>query len=82
MPGDESFARTVRIAIPFEEPGTEVAPKAPRAVVKKKRLAPLDEFAGAAPYQELLQSLYDGVLITNATGLIMDVNDRAMDFLL
>jgi len=82
MPRDESFARTVRIAIPFEGSVTEASPKAPRAVVKKKGLAPLDESAGAAPFQELLQSLYDGVLITNAAGLIMDVNERAMDFLL
>ncbi|MDP2989424.1 MAG: ATP-binding protein, partial [Kiritimatiellota bacterium] len=42
----------------------------------------MDESADAAPYQELLQSLYDGVLITDATGRIMDVNERAMDFLL
>jgi len=82
MSGNELLNRTMRIAIPFEESGTEAAPKIPRAVVKKKGPAPLEESAGAAPYQELLQSLYDGVLITNAAGLIMDVNERAMDFLL
>ncbi|MFH1476863.1 MAG: ATP-binding protein [Verrucomicrobiota bacterium] len=74
--------RTMRIAIPFEESETVTAPKVPRVIVKKKRPVPLDESADAAPYQELLQSLYDGVLITDATGLIMDVNERAMDFLL
>lgn len=74
--------RTMRIAIPFEESETVTAPKVPRVIVKKKRPVPLDESADAAPYQELLQSLYDGVLITDATGRIMDVNERAMDFLL
>lgn len=82
MPGDDSFARTVRIAIPFEESETNVAPKIPRPVIKKKVPAPLDESTDATPYQELLQSLYDGVLITDASGRIMDVNERAMDFLL
>ena len=82
MPENESFARTVRIAIPFEESGTAVALKIPQAVIKKKGPAPLDESADTAPYQELLQSLYDGVLITDAAGRIMDVNERAMDFLL
>lgn len=81
MPSDDSFARTVRIAIPFEEAGAKTAPKVPRPVITKKGPAPWDE-SGASPYQELLQSLYDGVLITNSAGRIMNVNDRAMDFLL
>ncbi|MCX6992473.1 MAG: ATP-binding protein [Kiritimatiellaeota bacterium] len=82
MSENDSFARTVRIAIPFEESAAVVMPKVPRVIVKKKGPTPLDESADAAPYQELLQSLYDGVLITDATGRIMDVNERAMDFLL
>lgn len=82
MSGNESLNRTMRIAIPFEESETAAAPKIPRVIVKKRGMAPLDESTDAVPYQELLQSLYDGVLITNAAGRIIDVNERAMDFLL
>lgn len=38
--------------------------------------------ADASPYQELLQSLYDGAMITDLEGNITNVNARAMDFLL
>lgn len=82
MSGNESLDRTVRIAIPFEQPESALVPKVPRVIVKKKGPAPLDESADTVLYQELLQSLYDGVLITNAAGRIMDVNERAVDFLL
>ncbi len=82
MSGDESFARTVRIAIPFAEPGKASTPKVPRAVIRNKEPAHIDDSPDAAPFQELLQSLYDGVLITDTTGRIMDVNERAVDFLL
>ena len=69
MSRDESFTRTVRIAIPFEKSGPKAAPQVPRVVARKKGPALLDESAGAAPFQELLQSFYDGVLITDAAGL-------------
>jgi len=71
----------MRIAIPFEKSGTKKTPNISRPVIKKKGTTPWDD-AGTLPYQELIQSLYDGVLITTSTGQIMDVNDRAVDFLL
>lgn len=82
MAVDETFARTVRIAIPFENTDAKTAPKTPRATVKRKIPDQPEDNAGNTPYHDLLQSLYDGVLITNASGRIEDVNERALDFLL
>ncbi len=82
MTKDDPFARTVRIAIPFEDSGPKATPKIPRPVMKKKGSTPWEKTSAASYYQELLQSLYDGVLITNSAGRIMDVNDRAINFLL
>jgi len=76
----------MRIAIPLEgEP--EVKAKTPK-IVKKAKLAgqtswivtQTDEI-GPDRYQELLHSLYDGVLITKPSGQIVDVNARAINLL-
>jgi PAS domain S-box-containing protein len=34
----------------------------------------------AAPYERLLQSIYDAVLITDTTGIVEEFNQRALDF--
>lgn len=85
MAKENLFPQTIRIAIPLVEPGQKAKPKVLRPVPKRKGPAPAPppsaRPAGAAVYQELLQSLYDGVLITNLAGRIEDVNDRAMEFL-
>jgi len=73
----------VRIAIPLQEEPAATA-KVPK-IVKKAHVAgqtswivTQTEEMGADRYQELLHSLYDGVLITKASGQIVDVNARAI----
>jgi len=76
----------MRIAIPLEGE-QEVKAKIPK-IAKKAKLAgqtswivtQTDE-TGADRYQELLHSLYDGVLITKPSGQIVDVNARAINLL-
>jgi PAS domain S-box-containing protein len=80
MNKDDSFARTVRIAIPLEAAESERVVPPPEPVLEPE--APAPEAVEVSPYSDLFQSLYDGVLITDAAGRIMDVNDRALDFLL
>lgn len=53
-------------------------PPAPGIKVRAKRSTQLVD----SKYQQLLQSIYDGVLVTDLTGRITDVNIRALDFLL
>ncbi|MBN1674503.1 MAG: PAS domain S-box protein [Kiritimatiellae bacterium] len=62
-------AKTGSIATP------RVLPRMPGMVVLKRK-----EYADSH-YEELLQSIYDGVLITDISGKINDVNVRAIDFL-
>lgn len=86
MTANQQFSRTVRIAIPLEDE-QEVKAKVPK-IAKKAHLAgqtswivtQTDE-TGADRYQELLHSLYDGVLISKASGQIVDVNARAINLL-
>lgn len=86
MSANEQFSRTVRIAIPLEDE-QELKAKIPK-IAGKAHLAgqtswivtQTDE-TGADRYQKLLHSLYDGVLITKASGQIVDVNARAINLL-
>ncbi len=78
-PDNDPSARTMRIDIPPDA----VPPPQPRRVplstfVLKRHDRPLRN----TPYDLLLESVYDGVLITNARGVILDFNHRAADFFL
>jgi len=53
-------------------------PPAPSLKVRAKRSTQIVD----SKYQQLLQSIYDGVLVADLTGKITDVNIRALDFLL
>lgn len=82
---NQQFSRTVRIAIPLRD-NEAAKPKVPKIAQKSRFrqtswiVTQTDE-AGADRYQELLHSLYDGVLITTASGQIVDVNARALALL-
>jgi len=83
MAENQQFSRTVRIAIPLQDE-QETKAKVPK-IVKKAHLAGQTSWivtqtgeSEADRYQELLHSLYDGVLITKASGQIVDVNARAI----
>lgn len=81
------FAQTVRIAIPAEQmeefalqPKTVKIPK-----TAKQQALTLGEKLGEdgyAVYRQLIQNIYDAVLVTDFNGKILDVNIRARDFFL
>ncbi|HBA85885.1 MAG TPA: hypothetical protein DCZ95_17515 [Verrucomicrobia bacterium] len=85
MPLDEERSTTIRIEIPPES----IPPQ-----FKGRRLFDLAKFGSAAKtskkaalseeskYRQLLQSVYDGVLITDLQGRIFDANLRVAEFLL
>ena len=81
-------SQTMRIDIPpdlkeelrHSERGTRVAPAQQPAPASPR---PSKEYAhiGDTDFQELFQSVYDGAIITNPDGMIVDANTRATDFL-
>jgi len=84
---NQQYSKTMRIAIPLDDIVEKKTP-VPRVALKSKpsQTAPWivteTNGEGVDRYQELLHSLYDAVLITRASGQIVDVNARAMSFLL
>ena len=81
---DQQFSSTMRIAIPLDDV-QKVKIKIPKAS-EKAHLAGQPPWvvtqtdqAAADRYQELLHSLYDGVLISKDSGRIVDVNARAIN---
>jgi PAS domain S-box-containing protein len=86
----ESFSRTMRIDLIPDVPSEPVTGKQKRVVVapavrrKSVLLAALPERGSSeeSHYQKLLQSVYDAALISDLSGHIVDVNVRALDFLL
>ncbi|MBN1556836.1 MAG: PAS domain S-box protein, partial [Lentisphaerae bacterium] len=81
----DDTARTMRIALP------EPAPRPPPPAVKVRGASPTSFVARrlateddrrASDYKQLLESIYDGVIITDRKGRIVDFNSRAIDFLL
>lgn len=80
---DEKLAKTMRIDI---DPAT----LPPTRTKRPRRLAQADTFAVRrlergkrnSPYDLLLESVYDGVLITDAHGIVLDFNTRAQEFFL
>lgn len=86
MGSNQQYARTVRIAIPVKDGGAG----APKTIPPVGRTKPPGQTSwivtqsgemGSDRYQELLHSLYDGVLITTAAGQIVDINARAISLL-
>ena len=83
MTTNQKFARTVRIAIPLSETQDpkskfpKITPKA-HAPGQTSWIVTQTGDMNADRFQELLHSLYDGVLITKASGRIVDVNARAI----
>ncbi|MCX7591491.1 MAG: PAS domain-containing protein [Kiritimatiellae bacterium] len=68
LPRDAGEGRSKRIVI--------AAP--PKGDTRGQRT---ERFEGGTNYQQLLQSLYDGTLICDLEGTIVDVNARAVEFL-
>ncbi|MDO9543205.1 MAG: ATP-binding protein, partial [Kiritimatiellia bacterium] len=83
MTMNQEFSSTMRIAIPLED-AQGVKVKIPK-IAKKAHLTGQIPWVvtqtaeqSADHYQELLHSLYDGVLISKDSGRIVDVNARAI----
>jgi PAS domain S-box-containing protein len=79
-------SRTMRIDIdpallpPVPEPPRRVRRRAaatPAFVARRRERVSRD-----TPYDKLLESVYDGVFITDRNGVIVDFNDRAVEFFL
>lgn len=88
MPGREKFSKTIRIDLIPETPSEPVDGKRKRIVVSRAgHHAPSAPVAAAVsdspdlPYRELLQNFYDAALVTDLSGRIADVNQRALEFL-
>lgn len=84
MTYDKRLSKTMRIDLTSAEATTTARQPGPMSNLtrmdwKPPRKAP--EYVARSRYQELLQSLYDAVLITRLTGEIIDVNARAVEFL-
>jgi len=83
MVTNQKFMRTVRIAIPLPESKTSGG-KTPKIVPKLHTpgqtswIVTRTDDKHADRFQELLHSLYDGVLVTKESGQIVDVNARAI----
>ena len=82
MPAPDPSSRTMRIDIPpselppLPEPQRRSAWRVPLSTfVLRRHARPLR----STPYDLLLESVYDGVLVTNAAGVILDFNQRAAD---
>lgn len=88
MSEKESFSRTMRIDLIPDAPSDSLAGRKKRIVVSTtvKKVVPA-HFRSSTPdqdskYRELLRSVYDGALITDLGGRIVDCNPRACDFFL
>jgi PAS domain S-box-containing protein len=87
MSGDSEFSNTMRIDIPLD--ALKDAAPTPRKMDTKliRRRTPVikqperPKHSGETKYDQLLQSIYDGVLISSLGGDILDANVRALDFL-
>lgn len=87
-PNKEMFSRTVRMNIPPElltAPGKVRAPQSPagakRIVTRPSAERPKATLSLDENFQALFQRVYDGAVIADIHGQIVDVNVRAMDFL-
>jgi len=82
MTEENLSASTIRIALVPDQKDdstkTRLAVRRPAAGPAVKRKASAGESAG---YRNLLESIYDGVLIADASGAIIDCNSRALHML-
>ena len=87
MSAENEFSNTMRIDIPMEARGHPVGSDRKMDTKLTRRRSPVikvpqsPNHMGETKYDQLLQSIYDGVLITTLDGAILDANARAMDFL-
>jgi PAS domain S-box-containing protein len=85
MSVNEKFSQTMRIAIPLDrmEPAASGTTAVPRvAAAKPQRIRDLLSDAEYAMYAQLVQNIYDAMLLTTPDGAIVDGNSRAEEFLL
>ncbi|MBN1675345.1 MAG: PAS domain S-box protein [Kiritimatiellae bacterium] len=82
----KKLSQTVRIDIPPEAdslPASHAMPEADAADALRRPADPsrtvvmLRSLVDGSRYQELLQNMYDGVLMTDQKGRVVEVNDRA-----
>ncbi|NCC53393.1 MAG: PAS domain S-box protein, partial [Spartobacteria bacterium] len=87
MSEEEFYSSTMRIDISpdlmeqarAERMAADVNKRQPRTVIRIPKKAPMTTMGGQ-DFNELLQNIYDAVLITDMTGNINSVNVRAMQF--
>ena len=84
--GDKKrFSKTMRIDLIPDVPVEPEAGAMQRVVVSALGSAPSDRPVpggeGQSPYRQLLERLYDGAVVTDLGGTIVDVNVRAAEFL-
>lgn len=83
---NEKFSQTMRIAIPLDRTAPAAAgmvAAVPRvAAAKPQRIRDLLSDAEYAMYSQLVQNIYDAMLLTTPDGAIVDGNSRAEEFLL
>lgn len=85
MKAEQPASRTMRIDI---DPQAIVATPAPRRSRRRTPVTPQPGFVAGrrgratrdTPYDKLLESIYDGVFITDRRGVILDYNARAAEF--
>ncbi len=86
MPADQSqaSAQTMRIDIlsmpESRHARKNAAPQPPQPRIRETSKRPLTK-AADSNFEELFQRVYDGALITNLDGLILDANERALEAL-
>ncbi len=87
MPEEDEFSSTMRIDITPDvlKELRQAAPKVNAKRIKRRpaviKVPDRDRTQGeASKYDQLLRSIYDGVLITDLDGKIVDANPRALDF--
>ncbi|NCC51702.1 MAG: PAS domain S-box protein [Spartobacteria bacterium] len=87
MTEEGEFSNTMRIDIPLDAMAdpTSAAQKMDTKLIRRRspviKVPQSPRHTGETKYDQLLQSIYDGVLISTLSGDILDANARAMDFL-
>ena len=84
---NEELSKTMRIDLIPTAPSEPVSGTTKRVVVssvtrKRRSRSDTAKLVEDSPYQRLLQGVYDAALITDLDGRIVDVNARAVEFLL
>ena len=84
---NDAFSKTVRINL-MPDSGTAIKTKlssgdkiAAANWSTRKRVTAAAAAATRSKYEDLLQSVYDAAFITSASGRILEVNDRATEFM-